>query len=128
MQSANNFSMKTFIKKYYFYIVGALTGIANGLFGSGGGIMAVPLLSHAGFDQKKAQATSISITVILSIVSLCVYLFKGSVPLVDSLKYVLFGLLGAAIGSVILKKTKARTLKILFAVMLVISGARMIFK
>lgn len=120
--------MKRFFKKYYFYFVGALAGIANGLFGSGGGIMVVPLLTHAGFDQKKSQATSISITVILSIVSLCVYLFKGSVPLVASLKYVPFGLLGAAVGAYILKKTKPEILKTLFAVMLIVSGLRMIFK
>ena len=63
----------TFIKKFYFYILGAVTGIINGIFGSGGGIIAVPMLDKAGFEPKSSHASSIAITLPLSIVSAIFY-------------------------------------------------------
>ncbi|MCD7772891.1 MAG: sulfite exporter TauE/SafE family protein [Ruminococcus sp.] len=120
--------MKKLFKKYGFWIVGILTGIANGLFGSGGGILAVPLLKYLGLDQKKAQATSISITAVLSVASLTVYLSRGSVSLVNTLKYIPFGLLGALVGSQILKKINPDALKVMFAIVLIITGLRLMFR
>ncbi len=118
--------MKKLIKKYYFYIIGALAGIANGMFGAGGGMIVVPLLTHAGLNQKKAQATSISVTVFLSVISLFVYALKQSFSLSDAVRYVPFGLLGAGAGALILKKMSPRHLKIVFAFILIISGVRLI--
>lgn len=120
--------MKKLIEKYYFYIIGALAGIANGMFGAGGGMIVVPLLTHAGFDQKKAQATSISITVFLSVISLFVYTLKQSFSLYDALKYVPMGLLGAGAGALILKKISPKYLRIVFAFILIISGVRLIIR
>lgn len=127
-KNAHHFYMKKLFKKYGFWIVGILTGIANGLFGSGGGILAVPLLKYLGLDQKKAQATSISITAVLSVASLAVYFLRGSVSLASTLKYIPFGLLGALVGSQILKKIKPDALKVMFAIVLIITGLRLIFK
>lgn len=45
-------------------------------FGSGGGMIAVPMLEKGGSEAKKAHATSIAITLPLSIISGLVY-FKG---------------------------------------------------
>ena len=38
------FYLLKYMKKVYLYILGAFVGAANGLFGSGGGIVAVPML------------------------------------------------------------------------------------
>ena len=59
--------------KFYFYILGIITGLANGLFGSGGGIIAVPMLKKSGLSTKEAHATSIALTLPLSIVSSIFY-------------------------------------------------------
>lgn len=70
--TANNTHMKNFIekhKKLYFYILGTVTGLCNGLFGSGGGIAAVPMLQKGGVDVKKSHATSLALTLPLSVVS-----------------------------------------------------------
>ena len=45
--------MKKYMKNIYLYIVGALSGAANGLFGSGGGIITVPMLEQGGTETKK---------------------------------------------------------------------------
>ena len=55
--------MKTKEKgKLYFSALGAATGIANGLFGSGGGIIAVPMLQKSGMKAKEAHAASLALT------------------------------------------------------------------
>jgi uncharacterized membrane protein YfcA len=45
-----------------FVIIGALAGIAAGLFGIGGGVVIVPALIYwAGFSQHKATGTSLAV-------------------------------------------------------------------
>ena len=53
-------------------LLGLVTGIANGFFGSGGGILAVTLLQKQGLPSRQAHATSIAIILPLSLVSLAV--------------------------------------------------------
>lgn len=36
-------------------LLGLVTGIANGFFGSGGGIVAVPMLKRQGWSRKSAR-------------------------------------------------------------------------
>ena len=43
-------------------LLGLVTGIANGFFGSGGGIVAAPMLKKPGPEPKKAHACSLAIT------------------------------------------------------------------
>ena len=57
------------MKKIYFYILGAVTGAVNGIFGSGGGVVAVPMLNGAGIEAKKSHATSLALTLPLSVIS-----------------------------------------------------------
>ena len=53
-------------------VYGALIGLLNGFFGSGGGILAVTLLQKQGLPSRQAHATSIAIILPLSLVSLAV--------------------------------------------------------
>ncbi|GAE90549.1 hypothetical protein JCM21531_4172 [Acetivibrio straminisolvens JCM 21531] len=66
---------KISVSKYIkFAIIGLVTGIANGLFGSGGGTIAVPamvlLLKE---EEHVAHATAISIILPLTLVSAFIY-------------------------------------------------------
>ena len=54
-------------KKYFNALTGIAVGICNGFFGSGGGMIAVPMLEKGGSEAKKAHATSIAITLPLYI-------------------------------------------------------------
>lgn len=114
--------------KIYYSVVGAITGIANGLFGSGGGLIAVPLLKHSNVEQRKAQASSIAITLPLSIVSTIIYYNSGSIDISEALRYVPLGIVGAIIGSMLLKKIPTSLLRKIFAVVMIYYGIRLVMR
>lgn len=120
--------MKKYLKQTFLYITGALTGLANGMFGSGGGIIAVPMLEHNGTDIKKSHATSIAITLPLSIISGFIYFNKGSIDIVYALKFIPFGLLGVFVGAKLLLKLSSKVLKRLFGLVMIFFGIRLIMR
>ena len=101
----------------YFGILGGITGLVNGFFGSGGGIIAVPMLEKADIEAKKSHATSLALTLPLSIVSMIFYAIDGVFDFKDALPLV---------GSICLKKVSNKWLKRIFGVFLIIAGGRMI--
>ncbi len=116
------------MRKLYFYILGAITGLANGLFGSGGGIIAVPMLRKSGMTTKESHATSIAFTLPLSIISCFFYIRSSENILSCSLKLIPFGIAGAIAGSIIMKKISPKYLKKIFGVILIISGIRLFIR
>lgn len=116
------------MSKAIYLLIGAVTGAANGLFGAGGGMLAVPMLEYAGYDAKSAHSTSIAITMPLSIVSTVIYSLKSQIDFELALKFIPFGLLGAYVGARLLKKVTNKLLSKAFAVILIISGLRLIFR
>lgn len=120
--------MVKYIKRVYLYIMGAVVGMANGLFGSGGGIVAVPMLERDAVDVKKAHATSIAITLPLSIISSFIYFNKGSIDIVYALKFIPFGIAGVFVGSKLLLKLSSAILKRIFGAVMIIFGIRLIMR
>lgn len=116
------------MKKAYLYIMGAFVGAANGLFGSGGGIVAVPMLEHDKTEVKKAHATSIAITLPLSIISGLVYFTKGSIDIIYALKFIPFGIAGVFFGTKLLMKLSSITLKRIFGAVMIAFGIRLIMR
>lgn len=114
-------------KKTYYYILGLAAGFLNGLFGSGGGVIAVPTLEKAGLEAKKAHATSIAVILPLSVISAAIYTLKKSFKLTSALVYIPFGLIGAAVGAVILKKIPNNLLRRIFGLLIIISAVKMLF-
>lgn len=110
------------------YIYGILIGFINSLFGAGGGMIAVPVLKNVGLEQKKAQATTVSIIFPLTIVTSVIYLLRGYVTLADAVPFIIPGFFGAIIGSCSLKKFSNKILKNVFAVFMLWAGIRLIFK
>lgn len=108
--------------------MGAFVGAANGLFGSGGGIVAVPMLEHDKTEVKKAHATSIAITLPLSIISGMVYFSKGSIDIIYSLKFIPFGIAGVFFGTKLLMKLSSITLKRIFGAIMIAFGIRLIMR
>ena len=118
------------MKKWYKNaVIGALSGFLNGMFGSGGGLVAVPLIEKLlGAEAKKAHATSVSIILPLSIVSAFLYLSHGHLDLYTALKYVPFGILGAIVGGWLLKKFSNKLLKKIFGALLIFAALRMVVR
>ena len=105
---------------------GLLIGLCNALFGAGGGLLAVPFFKRQGIAQREAQTLSLAVTVPLSAISAAVYLGSGFVTLSDALRFCPSGLLGAAVGTLVLPRVKNRVLQLLFALLLLWAGVRLL--
>lgn len=124
-----NSVMKEKTKKITLYAGGFLIGIINGLLGAGGGMLAVPLLSKfGGMDQRTAQANSVAVILPLTVFSAVMYILRGSVNIKDAIIFIPTGLLGAIIGTYLIKKIPNKILKKIFAVFMIWAGYRMIVK
>ncbi len=109
-------------------ITGALGGLANGLFGSGGGLFLVPLLTKwAKMDQRKAFATSVAVILPLSLVSACVYWWKGALDLSAAWPYLVGGALGGLISGKVFRRVPLIWLRRIFGLLILYGGVRAVF-
>lgn len=112
-------------EKWKYLITGGLAGLANGLFGSGGGLFLVPLLTRwAGLPQRKAFAVSVGVILPLSVVSAVVYWFKGGLDLSAAWPYLLGGFAGGLLSGKIFKKVPVIWLRRAFGLLIVYGGLR----
>lgn len=107
---------------------GFSVGLINALFGAGGGMIAVPVIRNKGKSQKEAQASAIAVILPLCVLSAAIYYYKGYYTFSEALKYLPFSLLGAVVGTFILKKTPDRMLKKIFSLFMLYLGVRMVIK
>jgi hypothetical protein len=106
-------------------IGGALAGLANGLFGGGGGMVFVPILSRwGGISQRKVYASCVGVMFSVCLVSAAVYLWRGGVSLAAALPYLAGGVLGGAVGGRLYGKVPPAALKWVFAAFLFYAGVR----
>ena len=106
-------------------IAGGAAGLANGLFGGGGGMVFLPILSRRGdLSQRKLYATCVGVIFPVCLVSAAVYLWKGGVSLMTALPYLAGGLLGGFLGGKLYGKISTRFLKRLFAAFLFYAGVK----
>lgn len=110
------------------YILGILTGLTNGLFGSGGGTLLVPgMIFLLGVEEHKAHATTISIILPLAIVSTYIYYRSGIMSFNITLKVAMGGVLGGYVGAKLLSKIPSNILRKIFAIFMMIAAFRMVF-
>lgn len=107
-------------------ICGFAIGLLNGLLGAGGGMLAVPMLKKLGLETKESHATAIAVIVPLSIISCATYLYKGYFKLSMAYVYIPLGLVGAYIGTILLRKSPDRWVRLIFSVIIIYSGIRFI--
>ncbi len=107
-------------------VVGALCGMMNGIFGSGGGLVAVPSLQKCGFEVKKAHASSLALTGTFSVISAITYYMNGYADFGMAFRYIPGGIAGAIVGALLMKRISPAMLKKVFGVILIISGVRII--
>ncbi len=108
-------------------LIGILIGLVNGLFGSGGGTIAVPALVFVlGLNQHKAHATAISIIFPLSLISSFLYFRHGILNLKIAGLVALGGVIGSYIGAKNLKKVPSNILRKIFGIFMIIAAIRMV--
>ncbi len=99
----------------------------NGLFGGGGGMVAVPLLRAGGRTEKSAHATAIAVILPASAASSVVYLWKGLVPLGLFLPAAIGVVLGGIAGADLLSHIPGRAVTFVFALLMLAAGLGMLF-
>ncbi|NMA86650.1 MAG: sulfite exporter TauE/SafE family protein [Tissierellia bacterium] len=107
--------------------IGFITGIINGLFGSGGGTIIVPALVFlVKMEDYKAHATAISIILPLSVISTIIYLKSNIVKFNIGYIIAIGGIIGSFIGAKLLKKIPNLILRKTFGIIIIITAIRMI--
>ena len=108
-------------------VCGGAVGIANSLFGGGGGMIAVPMLQRTGLKEKEAHATAILLILPVSLLSFVFYVWKGmydfSVLIPTSIGVTAGGVLGAQL----LGKLPVKTVNTIFAFLQLAAGVFMFF-
>ena len=116
--------MKGSFKKF---IIGMITGFANGLFGSGGGTIVVPAMERfLDVEEHKAHATAIAVILPLSILSLGIYLWKTDVQWSVALWASLGGFAGGIIGAKLLNKVSGIWLHRIFGAFMLAAAVRLV--
>lgn len=105
--------------------VGIATGLLSGLFGVGGGILMVPcLVLILGMEQRRAHGTSLSAMVLISASALGGFLLDSSVAWLPGLLIFAGSSVGVTIGTSLLNHVPIRSLRIGFALLLLVTAAR----
>ena len=110
-------------------LIGAVAGVAAGMFGIGGGVLIVPGLVYLlGFSQHRATGTSLAI--LLPPVGLLAVLEYYRHNNVDIKAAVVVGLalfLGAWVGAFLANKISGPYLKLIFGLFVVVMGLYLIY-
>ena len=97
-------------------LVGLLAGVAAGMFGVGGGLVIVPaLVAFCRRDQRDAVATSLLAIAPLAIAGVVGYAVHGEVDVLLAAPLAVGSVIGAWLGSALLRRLPLRTLRIVFA-------------
>ncbi|HVR32206.1 MAG TPA: sulfite exporter TauE/SafE family protein [Acidimicrobiia bacterium] len=109
-------------------IIAVSGGALSGFFGVGGGILLVPLiLLFLAPARKVAHATSLGAIIALSFAGMVGFAMSERVDWVVGVTLGAGGVIGGALGAQLMDKLSARTLRLIFAVVLVAAGLRMLF-
>ena len=117
--------MSRYIK---FILIGLATGMANGLFGSGGGTIAVPaMVLLLDEEEHRAHATAIAVILPLTAVSAILYISNNFINWELTVKVIVGGVIGGYIGAKLLNICPSSVLRKIFAVFMILAAIRMIF-
>lgn len=119
---------KTVKQKLFLILAGSLTGICNGLFGGGGGMITVPTLTAlCGYQSKNAHATAIAVILPVSVISAVIYVVKGYFKLKLSVGVGAGVIIGGLIGALLLKKFSDSVINKIFAFVMLAAGIKLTF-
>lgn len=109
------------------FFQGTLCGFLNGFFGSGGGVIAVPIFEKDGCSVQEAHASSVALIFMLSLVTAVFYGLSGGLDFGTARRFIPWGAAGAVTGALFLKKIKAQWLRRLFGAIITAASVRMLF-
>jgi uncharacterized membrane protein YfcA len=108
--------------------IGLATGLCNGLFGAGGGMVAVPAMVHIlKLDEHDAHATAIAVILPLVLVSSYIYFRNGFLDFKTAWPVAAGGAIGGALGASLLNRFPSKWLHRIFGMFMIAAAVRMIF-
>ena len=108
-----------------FAIAGAAAGVVNGLFGAGGGMVLVPLLTLlTDLTEEEIFPSSVSIIMPICVVSLIVAATGQNLPFSEALPYLLGGIGGGFLAGLLGKRIKAKWLHRALGLLILWGGIR----
>ena len=109
-------------------IISLIIGFLNGFFGGGGGMLCVPFLKKCFcLEDKIAHATTLLIMLPLSIISVVIYSKNMAILKSEYLGIIIGVILGGIVGSLTLKKISNKAINIIFCIIIIYGGIRMLF-
>ena len=109
---------------------GFIAGVVNGIFGNGGGVVIVFLFSSMApvlFEDRREIFANVTAAVLpIALTSALIYSSVVPPKLSDVIAVAAASLAGGIVGALLLGKIKAGALKIIFALIMIISGIIMI--
>lgn len=116
------------MKKYQLFgliLAGSAAGLVNGLFGAGGGMVLVPLLSLlTPMEDREIFAASIAIILPLCLVSVLVTAVNSSLPWAAALPYLIGSAVGGACAGIWGQKIPATWLHRGLGILIIWGGVR----
>ena len=117
--------MKNNVKKAV--IGGFGLGFINGLFGGGGGMIAVPMLKGLlNYPQKQAHATAILVILPVCTVSAITYILNGFVNMQILIPATIGNVVGGLLGGALLGKLPRFWVNLTFVAVMLVAGVRMV--
>lgn len=114
-------------KSFKRILAGLLTGAINGLFGGGGGMVAVPLMKNMlGYDEKRAHATAILVIAPVCAISAVTYIINGYFAADVVIPAAIGSVAGGLAGAKALNKLPEFLVNIVFIAVMLAAGVRMV--
>ena len=112
-----------------FIVIGALSGIAAGFFGIGGGVLVVPLLVYwAKFTQHRATGTSLAVLLPpVGIAAVIEYYRNGNVDIRAAIYIAVAMIIGGGAGAVIANRVAGPWLRLAFGIFVVSLGIYLVY-
>lgn len=108
------------------FLIGLSAGVFSALFGVGGGSLIVPLLIWLGYDVRSATGTSLAAICIIALFAAIDQGIYGNVHLDKALLVGLPAIAGVYFGTWLQQRISTRMISLLFSLLLVVVGMRLI--
>lgn len=113
-------------KRILIVMASLFAGFATGVFGGGGGMIVVPILTGLyGLEPVKAHATAIATIFPLCLVSVIFYLTQGGWQWKSGLVVTAGVVVGGIVGALLMKKIPAKLLQPIFYILMIVGGVKM---
>ena len=109
-------------------VIATAAGAFSGLFGVGGGTIIVPLLVlWFGYGEREATGTALGAILIIAPLAVALHGLQGNVDVAKGILIGVPAMAGVAAGTALQQRIPERTVSAMFAVLLVVSAAVLIF-